>query len=260
MTYHALRGRTRYPGAIDGRTIPSFSLSNILLWYDFSDVSTLFTDAGITNVMADSDKIYQVNDKSGNGYNGTQTTEGSRPLYKTAVKNGLSVGRFNGVSTTGSHFNITMSAASGSFTMISCFYDNITGASYNNPRGIFDTEIGQLIFLRQTNVDLPTFGYYDGTYRNVGSIAHQVWEINSWVLNANISTGYCFRNGEQIGSSLPYSAKAIGGRVRLCAFQDTLSNYLLAADVCEVLLYSSALSDTNRQSVEAYLNSKWAIY
>jgi hypothetical protein len=37
------------------------------------------------------------------------------------------------------------------------------------------------------------------------------------------------------------------------------SNYFYG-DICEIIAYNSALSDPDRQSVESYLNNKWAIY
>ena len=36
--------------------------------------------------------------------------------------------------------------------------------------------------------------------------------------------------------------------------------YYLKGDIAEIIVYDSALSDTNRQNVESYLNSKYAIY
>lgn len=234
------------------------SIAGCVLWYDFSDANTLFTDAGSTKVSSDGDAIYQVNDKSGNNHHGVQTTAGARPLYKTGIQNSLSIARFDGVNNTGSHFNITMSASSGSFTMIAAFYDNVTGIK-STPRGLFDTQTGRLIFLPQTTNNNGYIGWYDGGYKDIAVNAHQNWEIDSWVLNSATTTGYVYQNGNLLGNAT-YSAKAIGGRVRLCAFQDTLSNYLLAADMCEVILYTSALSDTDRGTVETYLNNKWAIY
>ena len=50
------------------------------LWLDFTDQTTLFTDAGSTPVSAEKDLVYQVNDKSGN-FNALQTAEANRPLY-----------------------------------------------------------------------------------------------------------------------------------------------------------------------------------
>lgn len=65
-------------------------------WYDFSDATTLYTDAGTTLVSADGDLIHQANDKSGNGRHVIQATSGVRPAYKTAIQNGKSVSRYDG--------------------------------------------------------------------------------------------------------------------------------------------------------------------
>lgn len=63
--------------------------SDLKQWFDTSDALTLFTDAGVTLVTTDEDRIYQMNDKSGNSSNATQTTLSRRPYYKTSVINGL---------------------------------------------------------------------------------------------------------------------------------------------------------------------------
>ncbi len=63
--------------------------SNLKQLFDTSDAATLFTDAGITPVTSDEDRIYQMNDKSGNNDHATQTTLGRRPYYKIAIINGL---------------------------------------------------------------------------------------------------------------------------------------------------------------------------
>jgi hypothetical protein len=53
-------------------------------WYDYSDLSTMFTDdAATTPVTADGDPVAVILDKSGNDNHGRQTTAASRPLYKT---------------------------------------------------------------------------------------------------------------------------------------------------------------------------------
>lgn len=49
--------------------------SNLAVWYDISDISTLFQDtAGTTPVTADGQTVKRINDKSGNGYNATYST------------------------------------------------------------------------------------------------------------------------------------------------------------------------------------------
>lgn len=61
-----------FTGAVDG------------VWYDPSDLSTLFQDdAGTIPVTADGDPVGLMLDKSGNGFHASQATAGNRPVYKT---------------------------------------------------------------------------------------------------------------------------------------------------------------------------------
>ncbi len=39
-------------------------ISSLVGWWDFTDLSNMFTDAGTTNVTANDDKIYRVNTKA----------------------------------------------------------------------------------------------------------------------------------------------------------------------------------------------------
>lgn len=69
-----------------------------LLWLDASDASTLYTDSGLTTlVAADGDPVGGWKDKSGNTRHATQASGTNKPAYKTAIKNGFSVVRFDGV-------------------------------------------------------------------------------------------------------------------------------------------------------------------
>lgn len=60
-----------------------FGLSEPGVWYDPSDLTTLFQDtAGTTPVTAAGQTVARINDKSGNGLNATQATAASRPTYQ----------------------------------------------------------------------------------------------------------------------------------------------------------------------------------
>lgn len=72
-----------------GGSLDPSDITGLLAWYDFSDSSLLFTDAGVTNVSNDGDLIYQANDKSGNGASIKQVNEGNRPQYKLNRQNGI---------------------------------------------------------------------------------------------------------------------------------------------------------------------------
>jgi hypothetical protein len=59
------------------------------VWYDPSDISTLFTDvAGTTPVTAAGQEVARINDKSGRGNHATQGTLAARPFYAVVPKTG----------------------------------------------------------------------------------------------------------------------------------------------------------------------------
>lgn len=69
---------------------PKFTPANIFsggangVWYDPSDLSTLFQDAGGTvPVVNDGDPVGLMIDKSGNGNNATQINSDTKPIYRT---------------------------------------------------------------------------------------------------------------------------------------------------------------------------------
>lgn len=61
-----------------------FASSEEGAWYDPSDLSTMYTDDGITNVTTDGQAVYRIDDKSGNGRHLRQAVSASRPTYRTS--------------------------------------------------------------------------------------------------------------------------------------------------------------------------------
>lgn len=73
-----------------------FAASEVGVWYDPSDLSTMFQDsAGTTPVTADGQPVGKILDKSGRGNHATQATAAKRPVYKTS--GGLHWLQFDGV-------------------------------------------------------------------------------------------------------------------------------------------------------------------
>lgn len=81
----------------DGSNEPSIdsptSVSNLIGWWDFTDASSMYTDAGSTNVSSNDDLIYRIDNKAYTKQNNTtlalgkyleQSTEARRPVYKTS--------------------------------------------------------------------------------------------------------------------------------------------------------------------------------
>ena len=73
-----------------------------LAWYDFTDETTMYTDAGSTNVSSDGDAIYRITNKSsasgGDRYTTyvQQATSGFRPKYKINGQGGKSYANLDG--------------------------------------------------------------------------------------------------------------------------------------------------------------------
>jgi len=97
-------------------------------WYDFSDLTTLFTDAARTTpVTADGDVIGGVTDKSGNGFHATQATTANKPLWKAAIQNGRGVARLDGVN---DYLSVSISLAAGSLTVFMAVNPNSVISTY----------------------------------------------------------------------------------------------------------------------------------
>jgi hypothetical protein len=74
-----------------------FSASEPGVWYDPSDITTLFQDtAGTTPVTETGQAVARINDKSGRGNHATQATLDNRPTYQVD-SNGLPYLSFDGV-------------------------------------------------------------------------------------------------------------------------------------------------------------------
>jgi len=148
------------------------------VWYDISDLSTLFQDsAGTIRVTGDGQTVGKILDKSGNNIHATQATAANRPTYRVDV-NGLSYLQFDGVndSLVSSTLNLTTtdkvtwssglyvdSAAAGAVVMeFSANTNTNTGTFYlSAPSSVLDHGFG----LRGNSAS-PVFAVVSNVYIN----------------------------------------------------------------------------------------------
>jgi hypothetical protein len=72
----------RRRGSVAFSPVSLFAASEPGVWYDPSDLTTMFQDtAGTTPVTTPGQTVARINDKSGRGNNATQATTASRPTY-----------------------------------------------------------------------------------------------------------------------------------------------------------------------------------
>ena len=247
----ALGSRYGIQGAL-GRSVKRAStawsptdISGCLCWLDFSDADTMFTDAGTTKVSTDGDLVYQINDKSGNSKNAVQTTEAKRYAYKVNIKNSLSVLSSNDVQ--GGYSLTGLTSTSGSYTFFFVF-DRLSTANW-----MFDTQTGRFVLATSNS---GNYSWNDpGGWHNIASTTTG-WQSLTYHFTSG-GNGVIYKNGSSLGSAA-YTTRNIGGRVGL--FSDYTVIGTKSGNHSEIIIYDSALSDTNRQTVETYLNNKWAIY
>lgn len=247
-----------YPvAAVRGKNFKSaeafspIDIAGLEAWYDFSDTTTLFTDAGTTPVSSDGDLIYQANDKSGNSKNLTQATEGYRPRYKTNILNSLSVARFDGG-------NEYLSKASAGLTQkpvtfILAAKRAETGANINfalcgptaNGLAVPGRAGGAIRVDKSGVATIGTASTVTGTAYTIRCFTYGADNVWAWYKNAAAADGTGSENQTFTAGDFNLSHNAA-----------TSFN----GDICEFLWYGAVLSSTDIGFLYSYLNGKWAVY
>ena len=249
----------RYAG---GGAFSPDDLANLTAWYDADDISTLWTtSARSTQVASLNDPVGAWDDKSGNAYHLLQTSAGARPTYKTTA--GI---YFDGASTQyvfdstardsvnldGSYFFVYnhASGTSGSgFTNSS----NANAIYYGGVDGRHPT-VGVYAYMRTRTSglgyveDIQTFADFDDGANHVASFQLDTTDAEVWNDGSTQGT-----DTDWIGDVRNLNRICIGALIR-----STISGYI-TAHVMEAIYYDVVLSDTDRQSVESYLTTKWSI-
>lgn len=243
------------------RTFNPSRISNLDLWLDAADENTLYdATSGGSPVRTDGSAVKRWEDKSGNSNHATEAT--AAPLLEVAEKNGLNALNFATSKKMDCVFSKTYTAQT-SFVV----------AKYSTSASSY----ARLLSQKQSGAnDYSGTGHYiqilrDATNNNVCS-----WKASGIRSTVSVSnnTFYIFRalhdssklnvkanttTGTDYSTTLNFALDRL--RIGDMILTDNLSdNAFWNSIICEVLLYSKALSTTESESVTNYLNSKWAIY
>lgn len=242
------------------------------LWLDASQQSSLFTDAGATNVKVDGDAVYQWNDLSGNSRTATQTTSANRPTWLPPAKgqNGFSATSYDG---TNDFFSVSNTenwglVFSGDFTidLWAKFTDNTaqqdllgqdTGGGQqpkwilglNNP-GVAGA--GVLGFLYNLNASQNyTFGVSWTPANNT------LYRIT--VTRSGDDTKF-YINGTQQGATVTSANRPRASTgIKLCVGTDGEGYRFTKGQFNEVLFFPFAYSASNMTAMSAYSLAKWGV-
>jgi len=235
------------------------SIGGLQLWLDASDANTLYDATTGGSLVAADGGVARWEDKSGNGRHATQGTSGSRPIRKTAIQNGLGVLRFDG---TNDWLNLPTDFRWWPTGTIFAVLDN-AGADkpwYGLTRNDEDPDI------RLFTSTHSGYWYYGGNYRLEEGASHYnaigTGTVRTIVLNNTAYKSYSngtLKNSTTLSAAVTANNPAFSHTLGAHKFRIDASSTYAEIDICEVVMYNSALSDTDRAAVESYLIAKWGI-
>lgn len=258
----------RVPNAVPlrrrGYSVPAFSpldIPGLQAWYDFSDPTKLFTDAGTTPVSGDGDLIYQCNDKSGNSNHITQTTEGDRPAYKVNIQGGLSVARFD--TTSDSMYRNVLLSGTSAFTVVCVVKPTgITNGDCIIGNGSHSAAGKNLLTTGEIAARYFTYLRVFGTAASTVAFNIIVWKLPA---SSTSNDTVAYLNG---GSALAESSVSDGainidatGKFVLNNYWDGtgLSTAWAGGDFGDVFVFNQNISVENLNLLGAYIGSKWTL-
>ena len=248
-----------YSAALDPSTI-----AGLQAWWDASDASTITESSGA---------VSQIDDKSGNNYHLTQSTGASQPSLVSGAQNGLSVLRFDGTDDSFDAADFADLAAGEAITVI-CVAKRAGTGSTHTLIAKFDSVSGNHLsedgwsFRLNAGDKLNFVASRDASYTQVISSA-TVSAAATSVLSFKTTSGSLtsssslYKNGQIVSSSSTGTVETLDNStypvvIGRLDYQGAAYDFW-DGDICEILVYDSALSDADREAVEDYLMTKWGI-
>lgn len=260
-----LRGRmggTAHPFRYGPTSLLPTQMSGLALWLDAADTTTI-TYASGSNISGWADK-------SGGGNNMSTNTGANYPTYTSNALNGLGVVTFNGAA--GMIGNYGPAASNTPHTLfavtrpsaLTAWHCVVSVSAYPNSG---TTNIGLLTTSYSSyNWYLGAlYGGNDGNFSNslVASTSRTDIVAGTWrpSLVSNTINGTTYASSTETPSALV--SKASGGKTTIGGFWYTYDNYyrnFFSGYIAEILIFSNALTTTERQVVEGYLAWKWGVF
>lgn len=222
--------------------------SGLTLWLDASDGSSV---TGTTSVS-------QWNDKSGNSYNAMLSSVGTTsPSLVSNSLNGKSTISFGGSGN--KFFTSTLSSTPSKFSAftVARFSSKTNYATLFNTSGAWTTGSVGVLLNGTTYLQYAQNLTSSVSYNTVFNATAGAWFVLSMVDNGDSARLYI--NGMHVGT-----ANSLNTMSRILSLFDiggwtADTTRTLNGGIAEMQLYNRALSDSDRQSIEAYLGAKWGI-
>lgn len=214
-------------------------VAGYVAWYDASDTSSITSSGGA---------VSQWNDKSGNGYHLTQSTEANKPTTGTDSINGKNVMNF---AAGGRYINRASTPSQNTWTWFFVM-KAASVANWQFPVGSNDPG----------NAGLSCYSSGSGSTLRalfggspLATSSSTTVGTYYWTVTGDTSNCYIYRNGIADGNGLTYGSSTWSG---FC-LGGLGAIYTLNGAIGEFIVYNSVLGTTDRQTVESYLATKWGL-
>ncbi len=199
--------------------------------------------------LSDGDPVATWPDSSGNANDATQATGGAQPTYKTNIQNGNPIVRFDG---SADFMSLTSSVSSVlPYTVFAVYKKRVSGGLMPIMTSSMTSALYTWLDFSDGNAYIQSRGnsYFFvaanyTTFKIISQISQASDNEAAWVNGAAQS----LTTGAPAGAAFDFDLIVKRGT----DFGD--------GDIAEVLFYNSVLSTTDREKVQNYLNSKYAIY
>lgn len=246
-------------GASGGGACAGFtpaSLPSLVAWYGAD--SGVFVDAGVT-LATNGQSVQQWNDQSGNGYNLSQVSGPSRPIYNTNSFNssfkGLTWSRFVSNMQTGFVMSTLSSKSANSWFMV-----------FNTANPGSAAYLAALFISGGSALDANGVAFYSGTTTALGVYQNGVNPNATVVDNAPYRAGFIFD-----GSNVNLYVNNVSGASLASTWTTDAASYQLSISgsgpgaasidgvISEIVGTAAAISSPNRTCLDNYFKAKWGL-
>jgi hypothetical protein len=218
----------------------------------------VYSDAGST-LATNGQTVQQWNDQSGNANNSSQATSGARPILRSTGINGLPAIEFDGVDDMLTVADTAALRLAPSLTLFVVFkrgettrtsegiLDKLVNSGNFDGYGLYLSNHNPAIFINtnSTNNNFTSFGTADTTAHVLSASITYGGSCKAYLDGTNKVTAT--DGGSSVTETQPFRI----GR------HEWATNPHFQGLFGELLVYSGALVDADRQAVESYLKTQW---
>lgn len=226
---------------------PPFSpddISGLQLWLDSSDSSTITLSGS---------NVSQWNDKSSNGWSVSQGTSLQQPALISSGLNSKDVIRFDGSNDSLINASITPVSGSTNRTIFAVSNYTGTGVLYNAYFGT--TQSNGRVLGVSNEIAVRIYGGNRVWTTGVDSTHCTTTIMLDGTTPSNLSA---WKDGSPLSVSSTAN-QTINTTAGVYIGKSVTNTSYWNGDIAEVLVYDSALSTSDRESVESYLSTKWGL-